>query len=500
MDVNRALFALTASARVAQQAVKTYVGMMLALLSLTLTVSCTTPNVDPLTEITSRGVLRVAIQADLLPADASSTSSFDLSLAQGFAQSLNATLHIVAVANEAELVNAVRNGQADIALAMSQRLARVSQLPVSVPYHAIEYVVVGKQGDAMATSLPEITRELRVSAGSAAASLLIEAKRDLPSIRWTESTLSSKDLLGQIIDEKIAYSMVSDYLLAPNLHRLPALRVAFQLDMPDALVWAYGAQPDNALQQLANRYLHEQISSGRVAAWRAELLAKPGTLNFLERQSMATAVVERLPDLRAAFVLAAQSDLDWRFIAAMAYQESHWRADAVSGTGVTGIMMLTEDTAARMGVNDRKDPVQSIRGGADYFRELEEKIPARIVGEDRVAFTLAAYNIGFRHLEDARLLTARRGGNKDAWRDVKKHLPALRDPLVYATLRYGYARGDEAVDFVESVYRYHAALRWLDRVDDDTTARRMAGKALPGFHRDIPAGGADIAATAVTED
>jgi membrane-bound lytic murein transglycosylase F len=163
-------------------------------------------------------------------------------------------------------------------------------------------------------------------------------------------------------------------------------------------------------------------------------------------------------------------------------------------------VFVTEDTAERMGVSDRKDAAQSIRGGTDYFRELTEKFPDRIVGDDRIAFTLAAYNIGFRHLEDARLLTARRGGNKDAWKDVKKQLPSLRDPLVYATLRYGYARGDEAVDFVESVNRYHDALRWLDAVDDDTLARRMAGKALPGFHHEVAELVSGVATTALSDD
>ncbi len=503
MDVTRALFA-KANARAAhatyRSAVRTTVGTMLALMVATLLVSCSTPTVDPLTAIKTRGFLRVAVPADLMPAEAQPSASFDLALAKGFAEALGAELHIVAVANEAELVEAVRNGQADIAVAMSQRLAREALLPHTSPYHAIEYTVVGKNGDALATSLPDITRELRVSAGSAAASVLIESKQDLPSLRWTESSASTLDVLGEIIDEKIAYSVISDYALAPTQLRYPDLRVAFQLDMPDALTWAVANQTSAGLLQMADSYLREQIQNGNVAALRDRLLPKPRELDYLERRHMAEAVLTRLPDLREHFVNSAGPDLDWRFIAAIAYQESHWRANAISGTGVTGIMMLTEDTAEQMGVEDRTDPQQSIRGGADYFRALFDKIPERISGDDRIAFALAAYNIGFRHLEDARLLTARRGGNKDKWRDVKKHLPALRDPLIYSTLRYGYARGDEAVEFVESVYRYHDALQWLDTVNDDTMARRMAGKALPGFHHDVPSISETMAQTAVAED
>jgi membrane-bound lytic murein transglycosylase F len=500
LDVTRALFALKANARAAHKAVLAPLGMMLTAMATTLLISCSTPTVDAVTAIKARGFLRVAVPVDLLPAESLPSASFDLALAKGFADQLGAELHIVSVSNESELVNAVRNGQADLALAMPQRLARENALAFTSPYHAIEYVVVGKNGDALALSLPEITREIRVNAGSAAASVLIESKSDLPSLRWTESSSSTIDVLGEIIDEKISYSVISDYALAPSMLRFPDLRIAFQLNMPDALTWAFAPINQAGLMQMADSYLRQQIQKGTVATLRSALLPKPRELDFLERRRIADAVLTRLPDLREHFVSSAGPDLDWRFIAAIAYQESHWRANAVSGTGVTGIMMLTEDTAAQMGVTDRTDPQQSIRGGADYFRNLIEKIPERITGFDRIAFTLAAYNIGFRHLEDARLLTARRGGNKDQWRDVKKHLPALRDPLIYSTLRYGYARGDEAVEFVENVYRYHDALQWLDTVNDATMARRMAGKALPGMHHELPSAVNVVVQSAIADE
>jgi membrane-bound lytic murein transglycosylase F len=125
-------------------------------------------------------------------------------------------------------------------------------------------------------------------------------------------------------------------------------------------------------------------------------------------------------------------------------------------------MMLTLDTASDWDVSDRVDPEQSIRGGSRYFASLLSRIPARIGNPDRVWMAMAAYNIGMGHLEDARVLTERQGGNPDLWVDVKRRLPQLRQKKYYRTTRYGYARGDEAMQYVENIRRYYDSLVWLD--------------------------------------
>jgi membrane-bound lytic murein transglycosylase F len=88
-------------------------------------------------------------------------------------------------------------------------------------------------------------------------------------------------------------------------------------------------------------------------------------------------------------------------------------------------MMLTAETARRVGIADRNDPRESILGGARYLRVIGKTIPERIPDPDRTWMTLAAYNVGYGHLEDARILTQRRGLNADSWIDVRKTLPLL---------------------------------------------------------------------------
>ena len=130
-------------------------------------------------------------------------------------------------------------------------------------------------------------------------------------------------------------------------------------------------------------------------------------------------------------------------------------------------MMLTLNTAKDLGVTSRLDPEQSIRGGSEYLSSLLTRIPDRIPSPDRLWFALAAYNIGLGHLEDARVLTERQGGNPDMWVDVKKRLPQLRQKRYYKTTRYGYARGNEAVIYVDNIRRYYDTLVWLNEQQPD---------------------------------
>ncbi len=126
------------------------------------------------------------------------------------------------------------------------------------------------------------------------------------------------------------------------------------------------------------------------------------------------------------------------------------------------MMMLTLPTAKAMGVKSRLNAEQSIRGGARYLERMLERVPDRIPQPDRTWFALAAYNIGFGHLEDARILTEKQGGNPDRWVDVKKRLPLLRQKQFYRQTRFGFARGDEPVTYVGNIRRFYDTLKYLD--------------------------------------
>ena len=164
-----------------------------------------------------------------------------------------------------------------------------------------------------------------------------------------------------------------------------------------------------------------------------------------------------MPDLKPLFEKYAQ-EIDWRLLAAISYQESHWDAQATSPTGVRGLMMLTKNTAQSLGLTDRTDAEQSISGGARYLQDMMSKVPDTVPEGERIWFALAAYNMGYAHMLDARALTVKTKGNPDSWADVKQRLPLLSQKPWYKKLTYGYARGHEAYAYVENIRKYQISL------------------------------------------
>ena len=178
-------------------------------------------------------------------------------------------------------------------------------------------------------------------------------------------------------------------------------------------------------------------------------------LNDLEKSIFIKKIDNRLPKYLGYFKKHTKNSIfSWKLIAAISYQESHWNHKAISKTKVKGLMMLTKDTASYIGVKNRLDPNESVYGGVKYLENIFKRLPSSIVGSDRIWMTLAAYNVGLGHLEDARVLTEKFGHNPNYWSDVKKHLPLLKIKKYYKKTKYGYARGSEPVRYVERIQAY----------------------------------------------
>jgi membrane-bound lytic murein transglycosylase F len=134
-----------------------------------------------------------------------------------------------------------------------------------------------------------------------------------------------------------------------------------------------------------------------------------------------------------------------------------------------------------MKVENRLDAAQSMKGGAAYLLKLKARLPKRILDPDRTLFALAAYNVGFGHLEDARVLTVRNGKNPDSWEDVRTHLPLLSKKEFYSTVKYGYARGGEPVLYVDNIqyYKTYLQLYSLSRQDPVLDSEYEVDAAAP---------------------
>ena len=227
-------------------------------------------------------------------------------------------------------------------------------------------------------------------------------------------------------DHILDYTVVDSNQFQLIRGQFPNLNVAFDISKPEKIAWAFPLGEDHSLYNEAVKFLAELKSTGVLEQLQDKHFGYSKQLDYVGICTFWHHADTRLPKLIKSFHLAAKKyNLDWKLLAAVAYQESHWNKHAVSPTGVRGIMMLTKATAKQMNVTNRLDPEQSIEGGAHYLSTRIKKIPKRIEEPDRTWMALAAYNIGFGHLEDARILTQQQGGDPDKWIDVKQRLPLL---------------------------------------------------------------------------
>jgi membrane-bound lytic murein transglycosylase F len=263
-----------------------------------------------------------------------------------------------------------------------------------------------------------------------------------------------------------------------NRRFYPELKPAFDISPEEPLAWAFPRGDDNSLFNKAVLFFNKIREDGTLVQLIERYYGHIRDFDYVGTRRYQADVEVLLPLYREMFIEAAREiDMDWRLLAAIGYQESHWNPDAVSPTSVRGIMMLTLDAAKDMGIENRLDPAQSIKGGAHYLSTMMEKIPERIGEPDRTWLALAAYNVGFGHLEDARILTQMNKGNIDKWIDVKEHLPLLSQKKWFQQTRFGYARGREPVRYVENIRTYYDILVWMTEKDIEIPE----GPKLPQF-------------------
>jgi membrane-bound lytic murein transglycosylase F len=268
--------------------------------------------------------------------------------------------------------------------------------------------------------------------------------------------------MRMVQDGEIDYAIITSHELELHQAYYPRAKKAFTIGAPQQISWFLPKETDVRLLTRVNAFFQRIEHDGTLLHLKERYFGHLGQLNYVGARTFIQHINTRLPKYDKTFREAADMiNVDWRLLAAIGYQESHWRAKAASPTGVRGLMMLTLPTAKEMGVKNRLDPTQSIHGGARYFAKIRARISQTIPEPDRTWFALAAYNVGYYHLEDARMLTEKYGKDPDKWVDVKEFLPLLQQKKYYKQTRYGYARGNEPVIYVQNIRRYFDVLSWI---------------------------------------
>lgn len=417
-------------------------------------------------EIRSRGVLRV------VTLNAPTTwylgthgpEGLEFELASEFARTHGLKLEMWPATDLPALRDTLRVGFADIAAAQLTSTARWDDVGlVAAPYDHVQQLWIYRRGAPRPRTLADVAAaRIVVEADGPEAEMLAQNSGVLgSSIEWLEIPRGAEiDALDAIVDDIADVALVDAhrFVFARALH--PEVAIALHFPVKRPVSWIVRADAP-VLRDSVDRFFAAKRRSGQLAERIGRWMASTATLRTVTAREFRQLTEERLPQLQQWFEQASvQTGVDWRFLAALAYQESQWNPRARSPNGAMGIMMLMPQTAKSLGVRDPFDPRENILAGARYFVQVREQIPARIPEPDRSWFAVAAYNIGYGHLESARVIAQMRGRDPDRWEDVRDSLPLLSDPVWHGRVKTGYARGWEAAHTVERVRQFASVLAW----------------------------------------
>ena len=392
--------------------------------------------------------------------DSGAPAGFEHDLVHLFADELGLDIRFIVVKRDADIFRQLKKGKAHLGAAWLAPTADPALLAGPSFYSSGN--IIAQNENTLPVETPDDLdgKPVQVIAGSRQATALSDLRKQFPRIEMSEhKRISEIQLLARIAEQPGESALVDRAVLDIASNYYPQLQYALSVGSETPIVWVFPANSDPRLLEQARTFIENSRADGTLARLidryfgHVERLSPADSLRFVER------VRTTLPHYRALFQAAqVNTGIDWRLLAALAYQESQWNPLATSPTGVRGMMMLTEDTADHLRVGNRLDPKQSIRAGAQYLSDLRDALPPPIREPDRTWMAIAAYNLGMGHMNGARRIAEGLKKDPDSWYEMKTVLPLLARPEYYQRLKSGRGRGGEAVITAENVRMYYDIL------------------------------------------
>ena len=395
----------------------------------------------------------------------------EFQLINKFAAANGYQLKIVLADKEEDVLKALDRNLADIALiGKPLSISKQQNYLQTQPYMDVTSQLIYRHGQGKPESFEDLTgKRVLVQDNEQNREKYWFLRKYYKELNWEFSDRPFNELLGLVNTGKIDAAIINshDYLSKRSL--FTRTRIAFDIYYPEPISLALSNTTDEALRNSLNTFFDQAHQDGTIENLVERFYGHADDFDPRGSRSFFNLVRTRLPEHHETIKrIAKEYKLDWRLLAAISFQESHWDPLAKSPTGVRGLMMLTQGTARDMGIEDRLDPEESLRGGARYFKKVRRQLPESILEPDRTWFALAAYNVGIGHLLDARKITDFHGGNPNSWADVKDHLPLLENEDWYQYTDYGYARGTEPVNYVQNIRHISSLLEWRFPRKNDT--------------------------------
>ena len=390
---------------------------------------------------------------------------FEYDLLQAYAKHLNVELNVSVAHTVKEALVLSKMKNIDITSAsLAKTPLREKKFNFGPSYFEVQEQLICNRGMINNSTFPRDIENLvglRISIGedTSYSETIKSLQEDGYDINATlTSEFSTEELLAKVAKHEIDCTIAASNIYALNLRYFPEIAMAFSVSKREQLSWLL--PPDSKdLESDMYEWLNEFNQMGKMGQLKDHYYSYVLLFDYYNTKMFYKRIKSRLPKYKKMFEEASTAfSIPWTLLASISYQESHWNPKAKSFTGVRGLMMLTRNTAKLLHIKNRLDPKQSIVGGTRHIKQMLKFVPKKVKGENRLKFALAAYNLGLGHIRDAQALAKEIGLNQNEWSDLKIVLPLLSQKKYYRGLQYGFARGSEAVKYVESIYNFRDIL------------------------------------------
>jgi membrane-bound lytic murein transglycosylase F len=385
---------------------------------------------------------------------------FEYDLAKAFSDYLGVSLNVV-TSHWEKLFDVLNGGGGDfIAASLTITPSREELIDFSDEYLAIQQQAVTHSSNYNTKKIEDLKgKTIHVRRSTSYEERLNELKNeglDI-TIQLHEDT-PTEELIRMVAEKEIEVTIADSNVAFLNRRYYPDVKIAFPIEEQQSLAWAV-KKGEAGLQRAINEFIKKIKKDGTFAKIYNKYYSNVEIFDYVDLKKYHRRLKTRLPKYKEIIKSTAEEHgFDWRLIAAMVYQESHFNPRARSFTGVRGIMQLTLDTAKDVGIENRLDPEQSISGGVKYLKSLYERYDDA-KDPDRVRITLASYNVGHGHIVDAQKIAKENNLNPNSWNSLQEILPLLRYRKYYRETKNGYCRGTEPVRYVNRIMTYYEILK-----------------------------------------
>ncbi|MYI62786.1 MAG: transporter substrate-binding domain-containing protein [Gemmatimonadetes bacterium] len=385
---------------------------------------------------------------------------FEYELIKEFADRHGLRLDIVIPDSHADLLPYLNEGKGDIvAAAMTITEERRAQAAFALLYNEVDELVVVRAEEDSISSLEDLAgRTVHVRQSSSFYTTLIALADSIEGLQVAPlpDDLETEDILAGVEEGRYDITLCDSNLLDVELAYGRQLKAAFSIK-PTVLGWA--VREDNpALLAALNRYVQEEKGGLFFNMMKKRYFKNKRTITRA-KDSLRVDLSGRLsPYDELVKKYARQYGQDWRLITAQMYQESKFDPQATSWVGARGLMQIMPVTGRELGFTDLHDPEKNIHAGVKYLSQLVNRFDPKIPVDERMRFALAAYNVGYGHVLDARRLAREKGWNSDKWfGHVEQAMRLLAKPVYHKRARYGFCRCGQPVHYVGNIQNMYDA-------------------------------------------